>query len=45
MDIISLAFSKALDMVSHHTFVSEFGHYGLDVWTTRQVNNWVGGWA
>ena len=37
MDIIYFAFSKASDMVSHYTCVSEFGHYGLEVCTTRQV--------
>lgn len=35
MDIIYLVFSKASDMVSHYASVSEFGQYGLDMWTTR----------
>ncbi|CAM4688408.1 unnamed protein product [Lepidochelys kempii] len=42
VDMIYLDFSKFFDMVSHSILASKLKKYGLDEWTIRWIESWLG---
>lgn len=44
-DVAYFDFNNAFSSVSHNVLVSRLGHHSLHGWTTRWVDNWLGGWA